>query len=113
MPNSLLTIALAAGLVPSANKIDCRATLNADWFGNEDPSAVVCNGVSGFFVPSAQYRALRKPEESDVYKLLEKELQLAKMEIDARKNAKQAAESAIDNYKAASEPLQKALDENL
>lgn len=97
MPSWLLiTIVLAQ---PSGPDPTCALQKGAAWNGAAGVSAVDCDGVPGFFVPSAEFRALRRPNESRIYKLLEEELRLAKLEIGALNVATEAGDSAIARWK--------------
>lgn len=85
---------LAAPDAPPAEPlaVSCRLQAGATWNdGPEDVSALRCAGVDGFFVPSLTYRQLRRPQESEAYRLLDQELQLAKEELHERSLEAQAA----------------------
>jgi len=91
----LLTFATLA-----AGSLDCRLQPNAAWnTGARDVSAVICEGRRGFFVPSAEYRSLIKPQESKVYRLLERELELATSESDALRKSIDSSASALQEWK--------------
>jgi hypothetical protein len=59
--------------------------------------------VDGFFVPSAVYRELRRPQDSKVYRLLERELELSKQETESVRRAEQAANRVANANQAAAD----------
>lgn len=97
---SSLTLATlgAAALLPA--NLNCRLQPNASWnTGARDVSAVICEGRRGFFVPSAEYRDLVRPEKSRVYRLLESELKLATSESDALRKSAALSAAALKEWK--------------
>ncbi|NJO82037.1 MAG: hypothetical protein HC828_04060 [Blastochloris sp.] len=89
----LLTTLVAPDALPAEPlAVSCRLQAGAAWNdGPEDVSALRCGGVDGFFVPSLVYRQLRRPQESEAYRLLDQELQLAKAELHERTQESLAA----------------------
>lgn len=95
-----LAVASALPWASSAQPLKCALQRDAVWNdGPEAVSAIICNGVPGFFVPSPLYRRLRRPSESPEYKLLDRELQLSTKETEAVREGLARAESALKRWK--------------
>ena len=101
MPTWLLLITSALAQ-PQAD-LSCSLQEGATW--NADPgavSAVECDGVPGFFVPSAVFRSMRKPQESRIYKLLDRELELANQEIESLRKSIDSGDEVLAKWKGLS-----------
>lgn len=93
----LLTTSVLAQ--PSVD-LSCVLQEGAAWNeGARNVSAVVCNDRSGFFVPSSEFRAMRRPQDSQVYKLLERELAIADKEIESLNKSIAAGDEALQKWK--------------
>lgn len=93
----LLTTLAAPVLAPAEpTPIACQLPKGVWNTGPEDVSAIRCGGVDGFFVPTAVYRSFRRPQDSEVYRLLDKELEISKAEALELRSAETATKRIAD-----------------
>lgn len=84
---------LVASTLALAGSLRCELQEGAEWAGSDGVTAVVCEDQAGFFVPSLAFRSLYV--ESEPYKLLEKQLQLAVRENAELRAVVRVSEKAI------------------
>ena len=74
---------------------DCTLMDGSRWA--DDPkqvTPVVCKGRKGFFVPTEAFQGLNDVRQSATYKILEEQLHVATLEIDALRMADRASQDA-------------------
>lgn len=116
MPIWLSTTTVAALLLldPGSRALECALQPNAEWSASpEAVSAIVCQGVPGFFVPSPLYRLIRDPTKSTEYRLLDQELQISQSIITESKALDQIRERQLTETRADAEMYRRRYLETL